>query len=167
MVNVMKGGGSAPPPSPAWANFTLMMEWTPESSRYYFEYSVTGAQALEFRRKVSPPESRKPNGGTEVVLKPVCRDSLKIFHPQFSYLSSKAGLNLPLLEIMTTALVLLSSRPFLCLRHKHECCNRTAQKKPSYETGYTARLPAKLARRWGQMALNSDGRGKNILCCAD
>jgi hypothetical protein len=40
MVNVMKGGGRAPPPSPAWANFTLMMEYTPESSRYcsvYFE----------------------------------------------------------------------------------------------------------------------------------
>ncbi len=25
MVNVMKGGGHAPPPLPAWANFTLMM----------------------------------------------------------------------------------------------------------------------------------------------
>ncbi len=26
IVNVMKGGGRAPPPSPARANFTLMME---------------------------------------------------------------------------------------------------------------------------------------------
>ncbi len=26
MVNVVKGDGRAPPPSPAWANFTLMME---------------------------------------------------------------------------------------------------------------------------------------------
>jgi hypothetical protein len=25
MVNVVKGGGRAPPPSPAWANFTLMI----------------------------------------------------------------------------------------------------------------------------------------------
>ncbi len=25
-----------PPPTSAWANFTLMMECTPESSRYYF-----------------------------------------------------------------------------------------------------------------------------------
>jgi hypothetical protein len=33
MVNVMKGVGVHPPPSPAWANFTLMMEYTPESSR--------------------------------------------------------------------------------------------------------------------------------------
>ncbi len=29
-----------PPPLPAWANFTLMMECTPESSRYYSVYSV-------------------------------------------------------------------------------------------------------------------------------
>ncbi len=40
MVNVMKGGGRAPPPSPAWANFTLMMECTPESSRCNSMYSV-------------------------------------------------------------------------------------------------------------------------------
>jgi hypothetical protein len=40
MVNVMKGGGRAPPPSPAWANFTLMMECTPESRRCYSVYSV-------------------------------------------------------------------------------------------------------------------------------
>ncbi len=30
-----------PPPSPAWANFTLMMECTPESSCYYSGYSVS------------------------------------------------------------------------------------------------------------------------------
>ncbi len=29
-----------PPPSPAWSNFTLMMECTPESSRCYSVYSV-------------------------------------------------------------------------------------------------------------------------------
>ncbi len=40
MVNVMKGGGRAPPTAPAWANFTLMMECTPESSRCYSVYSV-------------------------------------------------------------------------------------------------------------------------------
>ncbi len=39
----MKGGGRAPPPSPAWANFTLMMECTPESSHYYSVYSVVRA----------------------------------------------------------------------------------------------------------------------------
>jgi hypothetical protein len=41
MVNhVMNGGGRAPPPVLAWANFTLMMECTPESSRCYSVYSV-------------------------------------------------------------------------------------------------------------------------------
>jgi hypothetical protein len=35
-----KGVGVHPPPSPAWANFTLLMECTPESSRYYSVYSV-------------------------------------------------------------------------------------------------------------------------------
>ncbi len=40
MVNVMKGGARAPPPSPAWANFTLMIECLPESSRCYSVYSV-------------------------------------------------------------------------------------------------------------------------------
>ncbi len=43
MVNVIKGCGCAvvhPPPAPAWANFTLMMECTPESSRCYSVYSV-------------------------------------------------------------------------------------------------------------------------------
>jgi hypothetical protein len=40
MVNVMKGDGRAPPPSLAWANFTLMMECTPESNRSYSVYSV-------------------------------------------------------------------------------------------------------------------------------
>ncbi len=44
MVNVIKGGGRAvhppPSPSPAWANFTLMMECTPESSRCYSGNSV-------------------------------------------------------------------------------------------------------------------------------
>ncbi len=40
MVTVMKGGGRAPPPLPARANFTLMIECTPESSGYYSVYSV-------------------------------------------------------------------------------------------------------------------------------
>ncbi len=35
-----KGGGRAPPPSPAQPNFTLMTECTPESRRYYSVYSV-------------------------------------------------------------------------------------------------------------------------------
>jgi hypothetical protein len=32
MVDRVKGGGRAPPPSPGWADFTIMMECTPESS---------------------------------------------------------------------------------------------------------------------------------------
>jgi hypothetical protein len=32
IVNVMKGDGRAPLPSPAWANFTLMMECTSEAA---------------------------------------------------------------------------------------------------------------------------------------
>jgi hypothetical protein len=40
MVNVMRGGGRAPPPSPAMAYFTLMTECTPESSGCYSVYSV-------------------------------------------------------------------------------------------------------------------------------
>jgi hypothetical protein len=62
MVNVMKGGGRAavhPPPSPTWANFTLMMEFTPESSRYYSVYSVvplTKLQAL-YRLNFMPPSA--------------------------------------------------------------------------------------------------------------
>ncbi len=40
MVNVIKGGGCAPPPSPAQVNSTLMTECTPESRRYYSVYSV-------------------------------------------------------------------------------------------------------------------------------
>jgi hypothetical protein len=31
MVDIVKGGGHAPPPSLAWANFSIMMEYTPES----------------------------------------------------------------------------------------------------------------------------------------
>ncbi len=33
MVNVVKRGRCAPPPLPAWANFSIMMEWTSESGR--------------------------------------------------------------------------------------------------------------------------------------
>jgi hypothetical protein len=40
MVNVMRGGGKHPPPSPARVNFTLMTECTPESSDCYSVYSV-------------------------------------------------------------------------------------------------------------------------------
>jgi hypothetical protein len=40
MVNVIKGVGVHPPPSPAQTNFTLMTECTPESRRYYSLYSV-------------------------------------------------------------------------------------------------------------------------------
>jgi len=46
MVNVMKGGGRASPPSPAWANFTLMMESTPESNDCYSVFSVAGTLSI-------------------------------------------------------------------------------------------------------------------------
>jgi hypothetical protein len=45
MVNVVKGGGRAPPPAPAWANFTLMTECTPDSDCCYSMYSVVKATA--------------------------------------------------------------------------------------------------------------------------
>jgi hypothetical protein len=35
-----RGWACTPPPSPAWANFTLMIECTPESSSCYSVYSV-------------------------------------------------------------------------------------------------------------------------------
>ena len=55
MVNVMKEGGRAPPPSLAWANFfTLMMKCTPESSVCYSVYSV-GISMVNTRER---PETR-------------------------------------------------------------------------------------------------------------
>jgi hypothetical protein len=39
-VNVVKGVGRAPPTLTSQANFTLMMECTPESGRYHSVYSV-------------------------------------------------------------------------------------------------------------------------------
>jgi hypothetical protein len=53
-LQTMKGGGRAPPPSPAWANFTLMMEFTPESSRCHSVYSVvppSGILSLSAQRR--------------------------------------------------------------------------------------------------------------------
>jgi hypothetical protein len=49
MVNVTRGGGRAPPPSPARANFTLMTECTPDSIGCYSVYSVG---AVHTRRRV-------------------------------------------------------------------------------------------------------------------
>ena len=40
MVTIVKGGGRAPPTLTSQANFTLMMECTPESGRYHSVYSV-------------------------------------------------------------------------------------------------------------------------------
>ncbi len=40
MVIVVKGGGRVPPTLTSQANFTLMMECTPESGRYNSVYSV-------------------------------------------------------------------------------------------------------------------------------
>ncbi len=35
-VDIAKGGGRAPPFLPGWANFSIMMEWTPESGPCHF-----------------------------------------------------------------------------------------------------------------------------------
>ncbi len=40
MVDIVKGGGRSPPLSPAFADFTLMMERTPESGHCHSVYSV-------------------------------------------------------------------------------------------------------------------------------
>jgi hypothetical protein len=58
----MKGGGRAPPPTPAWANFTLMMESTPESSRCYSVYSAVEQKDNEKKLK----QFRPSNFGTVV-----------------------------------------------------------------------------------------------------
>jgi hypothetical protein len=60
MVKVMKGGGRAPPPSPAWANFTLMMECTPESSRCYSVYPVCNTICVQASSVVPRAASRGP-----------------------------------------------------------------------------------------------------------
>ncbi len=60
MVNVVKVGGRAPPPSPARANFTLMMECTLKSGRYHSVYSVLIIVICSSSsRKISPVRSVK------------------------------------------------------------------------------------------------------------
>ncbi len=59
MANVLRGGGRAPPPSPAWANFTLMMKCTPESSCCYSVYDrpcsrQAGALTTYLRLNIAP-----------------------------------------------------------------------------------------------------------------
>ncbi len=50
MVNRVKGGGRAPPPppSPGWANFSIMMECTPESSGHCHSVYSVGRKANVF-----------------------------------------------------------------------------------------------------------------------
>ncbi len=60
LVNVMRGGGRAPPPTPARTNFTVMTECTPESSGFNSVYSgVDGQTVICFDRSVlqAPNES--------------------------------------------------------------------------------------------------------------
>jgi hypothetical protein len=52
MVNVVKGGGRAPPTLTSRANFTLMTEYTPESSRYHSVYSVSKTERGRKARKL-------------------------------------------------------------------------------------------------------------------
>ncbi len=64
-----------PPPSPARANFTLMIECTPESSGYYSVYSVvhTHKQVVFFLKivdslsKVKPCTRRVPKIGKKTL----------------------------------------------------------------------------------------------------
>ncbi len=51
MVDIVKGGGRAPLPSPAWADFTLMMEVYPHDGMYARKwpfpfYEICGAAPL-------------------------------------------------------------------------------------------------------------------------
>jgi hypothetical protein len=46
MVNVMRGGGRAPPTLTSRANFTLMTECTPKSSGCYSVYSVGSTELM-------------------------------------------------------------------------------------------------------------------------
>jgi len=57
MVIVVKGGGRAPPTLTSQANFTLMMECTPESGRYHSVYSesVLSLVFLSTHSPVYPP----------------------------------------------------------------------------------------------------------------
>ncbi len=56
-----RGWGVHPPPSPARANFTLMIECTPESSSHYSVYSVPLTNLGEGVEEV--PEEGKHGGG--------------------------------------------------------------------------------------------------------
>ncbi len=58
MVHVRKGGGRTPPPSPAWDNFTLMMECMPESSRCYSVAKTINAILKDFSTEKSCMEGR-------------------------------------------------------------------------------------------------------------
>jgi hypothetical protein len=40
IVDIVKGGGRAPPSSPVWANYSIMMECSPESGCCHSVYSV-------------------------------------------------------------------------------------------------------------------------------
>ncbi len=60
MVDIVKGGGRAPPPTPGWADFSLRMECTPESGHChsvctlwveppdFLSYELTGLLAMRF-----------------------------------------------------------------------------------------------------------------------
>ncbi len=52
MVNVVKGGGRAPPPSPVRANFTLMVECKPESGDCC--YSVYSVYSVDITTSLRP-----------------------------------------------------------------------------------------------------------------
>ncbi len=73
MVNVIRGGGRAPPPSPARANFTLITECTPESSGCNSVYSVVSSVARS-DSTVSEDAGIEPRAVETSTL--ACRDAL-------------------------------------------------------------------------------------------
>ncbi len=65
MVDRRKGGGRAPPPSAAWADFSIMLECTPESGRCHSVYSVRMNMRVGRRRYIAAI-SADGEGGTQI-----------------------------------------------------------------------------------------------------
>ncbi len=70
MVNVVKGGGRALPTLTSQANFTLMIECTPESGRYHSVYSV-GETVEDFCSHFCTLWTTVPPRLTEIISVPI------------------------------------------------------------------------------------------------
>ncbi len=95
-----------------------------------------------------------------MVFKPVFRDTLEIFHRLLLISFGKSRFKPPTIGDHDHR---LDPRMYIGSAFSLQALSTEKTRDTYYETG----LPAKLARRWGQMKRNSDRRGKNILCCAD